>query len=201
MRPVDIVAPHDDDRQLEALLVRVHEHLGRRLARGVGVRRRQDARLDQLVVVLAHLAVHLVRRDVHEAPDAAHLPRALEQHVRAVDVGVREAVRVAEAQVDVRLRGEVQHGVDAVALHAVDHVGRVRDIALVEGEVGPVCEEGRVVEGGAVVELVEGDDVVRVGVGQREVADQPAGTKSLGQLLWFSPFPSFVARSMGEGLT
>lgn len=47
------------------------------------------------------------------------------------------------------------------------------DVALVEGEVGLGVEYGGVVEGGAVVEFVEGDDVVGVGIGQGEVADEP----------------------------
>lgn len=43
-----------------------------------------------------------------------------------------------------------------------------------EGEIGVSRETARVVEGGAIVELVEGDDIV-VRVGEREVADEPAG--------------------------
>lgn len=91
VRSVDVVAAHDDGGQPEALLVRVHQHLGGRLAGRVRVRGRQDAGLEQVVVVVLDLAVHLVGRDVHEAPHA-HLLGALQQHVRAVHVGVREAV-------------------------------------------------------------------------------------------------------------
>lgn len=43
-----------------------------------------------------------------------------------------------------------------------------------KGEIGVGRETARVVERGAIVELVEGDDIV-VWVGEREVADEPAG--------------------------
>ena len=172
VRAVDVVAAHDDGGELEALLVRVHEHLGGGLAGCVGVGRRQDAALQQVVVVVLGLAVNLVGRDVDEAPDA-HLLGALEQHVGAVHVGMREAVRVAEAQVDVRLRGEVEDGVDVVPLEAVDDLGRVGDVPLVECEVAPVVEDAGVVEGRAVVQLVKRDDVVSVRIGEGEMADEP----------------------------
>ena len=178
MRPIDVIAPHDNDGQLEALLVRLHQHLGGRLARGVRVRRRQYARLEQVRVLVVDLAVDLVGRDVDEALDA-DLLGALEQHVGAVDVGVREAVRVAKAQVDVRLRGKVEDGIDVVALEAVHHLGRVRYVALVEGEVAPLVEDARVVERRAVVELVKGHDVVRVRVRQGQVSHEPAGAAEL----------------------
>lgn len=101
----------------------------------------------------------------------------LEQDVGAVDVGVGEAVGVAKAQVDVRLGGKVEDGVDVVALQAVDNLRGVGDVTLVEGEVALVIQGAGVVERGAVVKLVKGDNVVRVGVGEGEVADEPAGTK------------------------
>jgi hypothetical protein len=74
----------------------------------------------------------------------------------------------------VRLRREVDHRVDVVALQAVDYLGRIGHVALVEGKVAPVVEDARVVEGRAVVQLVEGDDVVSVRVGEGEVPDEPA---------------------------
>lgn len=101
----------------------------------------------------------------------------LEQDVGAVDVGVGEAVGVAKAQVDVRLGGKVEDGVDVVALQAVDNLRGVGDVTLVEGEVALVIQGAGVVERGAVVKLVKGDNVVRVGVGEGEVADEPEGTK------------------------
>jgi hypothetical protein len=46
-----------------------------------------------------------------------------------------EAVGVPEAQVYMRLSGEVYHRVDVVTLHAVEDVGRVRHVSAVKGEV------------------------------------------------------------------
>lgn len=48
------------------------------------------------------------------------------------------------------------------------------DVALVEAKVWLVVEDGGVVEGGAVVELVERDNVVGIGICESEVADKPA---------------------------
>jgi hypothetical protein len=89
---------------------------------------------------------------------------------------VREAIRVAKAQVDVRLGGKVEDGVDVVALHAVEHLGRVGNVAVEKGKVALIIEDTRVVERRAVVELVERDNVVCIRVREREVADQPTGT-------------------------
>ncbi len=154
MRAVDVVASHNDDGELEALLVRVHQHLGGGLARGVGVGRGEQAGLEEVIVVVLDLAVDLIGRDVDESLDA-HLLGALEQHVCAEDIGMGEAVRVSEAQVDVRLGREVEDGVDLVALEAVDDLGGVGDVTLVEGEVALVVQHSRVVQRGTVVELVE----------------------------------------------
>lgn len=173
VRAIDIVAADNDGGELEALLVRVHQHLGGGLAGGVGVGRGQDARLEQVIVVVAHLAVDFVGRDVDEAADV-YLFGTLQQNVGAVDVGMGKVVRVAEAQVDVRLGGKVKNGVDAVALQAVDHLGRVGDVALVKGKVALIVENTRVVERGAVVQLVKRHNVVGIGVGQGQVPHQPA---------------------------
>lgn len=203
MGAVDVVAADDDDGELEALLVRVDQHLSGGLGGGVGVGGGKDASLEEVIVLVLDLAVDLVGGDVDEALDA-DLLGGLEQHVGAVDVGVGEAVRVTEAQVDVRLRGEVEDGVDVVALEAVHHLGGVGDVALVEGEVALVIEGARVVERRAVVELVEGDNVVGLGVCEGQVAHQPAGTEEREMLAWgllsFSCFRwGRRGRGMGRG--
>lgn len=105
------------------------------------------------------------------------LARSLEQDVCAVYVRVGELVRVAEAQVDVGLRCEVEDGVDLVLTqHALD-IAWGGDVAMLEGEVRSVVEHARVVQRCAVVELVQRDDVV-VGVGEYEVPYKPAGAVS-----------------------
>lgn len=101
------------------------------------------------------------------------LLRALEEDVGAVYVGVREPVRVSEAEVHMRLCGEVEYRVDVMPLQAVDDLGRVGDVSVVEAKVPLVVQGAGVVERGAVVQLVEGDDVVSVRVGKCEVPDEP----------------------------
>lgn len=176
MGAVDVVAADDDSGHLEALDVRVDKHLSGGLAGGVGVGGGQDAGLQQVIIVILDLTVHLVGGDVDEALDA-NLLGALEQNVGAVDVGVGEAVGVAKAQIDVRLGGKVEDSVNVVTLQAVDNLRGVGDVALVEGEVALVVQGTGVVQRRAVVKLVKGDNVVRVGVGDGEVADKPASTE------------------------
>ena len=115
VRAVDIVAADDDGGELVALLVRVHQHLGGGFGGGIGVGRGQDARLEQVVVVIAHLSVHLVGRDVDESTNVEFFG-ALQQDVGAIHVGMGETVRVAKAQVNVRLRGKMDDGVNVEAL-------------------------------------------------------------------------------------
>lgn len=175
MWPIHIIRPHRNQRQLEATPIRTHHHLRRSLARRIRIRRRQYARLAQISRTNRHIAIHLIRRDVHESADAM-FPRALQQHMRAIYICVRELVRVAEAEVDVRLRSEVEYRVDFVlAEHALDVGGR-GDVAVFECEVWLVVEGARVVERCAVVELVVGDDVVVLGVREDEVPNEPAGS-------------------------
>lgn len=90
--------------------------------------------------------------------------------MRPVDVVLGELEAVAEGVVDVSLSGEVHDGVDAFGdEEVVDEVG-AGDVALDELEVGGVLGGVEVLEVGAVVELVEDDDlVVRVG------SDEPVG--------------------------
>lgn len=49
---------------------------------------------------------------------------SFQQNMRAIDIGIRELVRVAEAEIDMRLRGEVEDGVDLVFAQYPLDVGR-----------------------------------------------------------------------------
>lgn len=91
VRAVDIVASHNNHGELEALLVGVDQHFCRRLARSVGVGGCQDAGLQQVILIVPDFAVDLVGGDVDEALDP-DLLRALQQHVRSIDVRVGESV-------------------------------------------------------------------------------------------------------------
>jgi hypothetical protein len=78
-------------------------------------------------------------------------PRSLEQDVCAVNIRVCELVRIAKAEVDVRLCCEVEDGFDLVfAQYTLDICGRC-DVTLFECEIWSVVENSRVVERGAVV--------------------------------------------------
>lgn len=180
MWTIDIIGAHSDQRQLEAAPVRADHHLRRRLAGRVGIGRRKYACLAQICCAHRHIAIHLVCGDVYEPIDAV-LPRSFKQNMCAVHIGVCELVRVTKAQVDVRLRREVEDGVDLVlAKHSLDVAWRC-DVAVFEGKVRSVVEHARVVQGRAVVELVEGDHIV-VWIGEHEMAHEPARSVSRQRL-------------------
>jgi hypothetical protein len=71
----------------------------------------------------------------------------------------------------------VEDGVDLVFAKHSFHLGRRRDVALLEREVRSAIEDARVVECCAVVELVVGNDVV-VGIRQSQVSDEPASDEA-----------------------
>jgi hypothetical protein len=93
--------------------------------------------------------------------------------MRSVYVGVGELVRVAEAEVNMRLCGEVEDGIDVVLAQHTLNVGRRGNVSMLEGEVRSVVEDARVVQARAVVELIERDDIVVVGVCQDQMAGKP----------------------------
>ncbi|CRK20190.1 hypothetical protein BN1723_012060, partial [Verticillium longisporum] len=60
-------------------------HLGSGFACSIRVRRGQDARLEQIVVIVLDFSVHLVGRDVDKLADANAFG-AFEQYMGAVDI-------------------------------------------------------------------------------------------------------------------
>jgi hypothetical protein len=96
--------------------------------------------------------------------------------VCAENVIVGESVGISEAQVNVGLSSKVEDGVNLVAFKAVHDFRGIGDIAMVEAEVPLVIECSRVVQRGAVVELVERYDIVRIGVCHGQMSHQPAST-------------------------
>lgn len=75
-----------------------------------------------------------------------------------------------------RLRCEVEDGIDVMLLEAVHHLVRVGYIAMVEGEVLLIIENLRIVRRRTVVKLIEGNYVICVRVGQGEMPYQPTRT-------------------------
>lgn len=94
----------------------------------------------------------------------------------AEHVVLREDVRVAETQIHMRVRGEMEHGIYAVLLQASDHVFRSSHIAVKEAEIRLRLQHARIVERAAVVEFVERYDVVVVRILDCQVADKPRAT-------------------------
>ena len=90
-----------------------------------------------------------------------------------INIGISKFVRIAEAKVDVRLRSEVKDGINVVLAKHSLHASWRSNVPLVEGEIRPVIENPRVVERGAVVKLVEGNNMV-LWIGEDQVPDKPA---------------------------
>ena len=105
-----------------------------------------------------------------EALDGAHLYCAIEQDMRSEYVVLREVEGVSEAQVNVRLRSEMEDGVDVEFAKALEDVGRLCHIAVEEVEVRPSFEHPRVVPRAAIVQLIERDNIVRMRVLFNEMA-------------------------------
>lgn len=113
--------------------------------------------------------------DMDELLDS-NLFGTLKQDVCAKYVIVGESVGISEAQVDMGLSSKVKNGVDFITLKAVHDFRRISDIAMIEAEVPLVIKCSCVVQRGAVVELVERDDIVCIGICHCQVSYQPAST-------------------------
>lgn len=92
------------------------------------------------------------------------LSRPFQEHMCPVYVRIGEFIRIAEAEVDMRLRREMEDGVDLVLAQYALHVRWGCDISILEREVGFILENARVVQGRAVVELVVRHDIVVIRV-------------------------------------
>ena len=93
-----------------------------------------------------------------------------------------ESVGVSETKVDMGLSGKVEDCVNVVSLQAVHDFRGVGDVAMVEGKVALVVESSSIVQRRTVVELVEGDDIVCIGIGQGQMSHQPASTAIISQV-------------------
>lgn len=106
----------------------------------------------------------------------AGLLGALQKNVRAIDVCVGEAIRVAKAQIHMRLSCKVHHRVNVIALHAVEDFGGICQVAMVKSKVALVIEGSGIVQSRAVIELIKRYNVVGVRVCQGEMANNPRST-------------------------
>lgn len=134
MRPIDVVASSDHNRQFEALPICIHKHLCSSLARSVWVCGREQTCLHKVFAIFINFAVHLIGRDVDETSNASSFG-AFQHDMSAIDVCSRESVRIAKTQVHVRLGCEVKDGVYIVLLKACGHIRGTHNVALKKGKV------------------------------------------------------------------
>lgn len=113
---------------------------------------------------------------------------AFQKNVGAIDVCVGKAVRIAKTQIHMRLGRKVHHGVDVIALHAVEDFGGIGQIAMIKRKVALVIEGSGIVESRTVIELVKRHNVVSVGVCQGEMANNP-GSAGVMQMLVMRAWP------------
>lgn len=85
---------------------------------------------------------------------------------------------IAEAQVDVSLSSEMKYRIDVELAKTLENVGGLGDIAVEETKIWPPFQHPRVVPRTAIIQLVEGYNIVRFWVLRNEVAHQPGGTAS-----------------------
>ena len=171
VRTVHVVTAGDDVREVVRPAVGHDKHLSARLGGRVRVGRLQEGRRlnVSLILLVGGLAVDLVGGDVEESLDGTQGLDGLEQNVGTADVVLGELERVAERVVDVGLRSKVHHGVDLLGPHDVGHEIGGSDITLDKLEVEKPRDRAEVIQVGAIVELVDDDDLsVGVGVGKKD---------------------------------
>ena len=95
----------------------------------------------------------------------------------------------------------MDYGVNVVSAEAVGDVFCRRDVTLVEGEVRAAIEHFGVVQAGAIVELVKGDEVVMVLIGDGKSSDDPRASVKSSSAFAISPPPAslFVSFCTKQG--
>ena len=166
VRPEVVRRAADEDRKAVGGEVRIGEAIGRRLARGIGVRGHQGVGL--ATAPLRDAAVDLVRRDLHERLHLA-TPRRLQERVGAEDVGADEPLGLADGSVDVRLGREIEDQIHAALGRLLD-VLRRGDVAAQEAIARVVLHRLEIRQIAGVGQLVEDRDVP-VGMGGEGMAD------------------------------
>lgn len=100
----------------------------------------------------------------------------LHQHTRSVHIVREEGTRIAEAQIDMCHGRQVEDRVYLMHTHASRHIRKIRDIAMEEFEVWPALQHTRIVPRAAIVELVERDHIVSIGILDYKMSDEPRAT-------------------------
>jgi hypothetical protein len=89
---------------------------------------------------------YLIRGDVVESLNLAIFLDALQQHMRAKDIILREDVGVTETQIHMCMRSEMKDGVNVVLLKTPDHVAWYCHIAVEEAEIFFFLQHARIVQ-------------------------------------------------------
>ena len=86
--------------------------------------------------------------------------RSLQQNVRTADICLCEAIRIAEAEIDVRLGCKMEDGIDSVSRETVQNLLWVGDVSANEGEILPSIQASYVVEGSTVIQFIKAEYVI-----------------------------------------
>lgn len=108
---------------------------------------------------------------------------AIQEDLRAHDVGCCKQSRIFEASVDIRLSGKVNNGVDIVLAKTADDIVSGRNVAFVKGEIRTGAQYFSVFQGSAVLELVEGDEIVIIWIGDCEGSKDPGTSTAILSVL------------------
>lgn len=74
------------------------------------------------------------------------------------------------------LSSEMKNGINVVPFETVHDLGRIRNVSMIKGKVSLIIESTGIVQGRAVFQLVERNNVVGIWVCDGQVSHQPAGT-------------------------
>ena len=105
IRTVVVGCPCDDDRDVVGREIAVGKTVGSCLARRIRVAGPQFVALG--AVPLGHAAIHLVRGNLHEAPQIAGTSRCFEQYECPLHVGLDEVAGSHDRPIDMSFGGEV----------------------------------------------------------------------------------------------
>ena len=128
----------------------MHQHFRCCLAGCVWIGWCQNASLQQIICIVPDLTIDLICRDVDELLDSDFLC-AFQQNVCAINVSMCEGIGVTKAQIHMRLRSEMEDGINVVSLQAIHNLGWICNVAMVECKVSFVVENSSIVEGGTIV--------------------------------------------------
>ena len=180
-RPVVVRAVGDHHRQAVGAVPGPGQVIGRRLGGRVGRIRSVTVRFGEGRLVGRERAVDLVSRHVHETemirPAAPVLQRAIEQRLRAGDVGADERTRLVDRAIDVALGGEVHDRVGPMLGEQTRNQRTVADIALHEDVpvVGQALERFAIAGVGQQVQ-VDHPGIARAEQVMNEVGPDESGT-------------------------